>query len=576
MTRAYSINWLELEDAAEVARLEAQIHTADHRAGQQVIAAQLIETAEQGRNLSLGLYFGTRLVGFGLVFLARSRREVASFFDAPVPEDLSADEAVIYIADFAVLPQHRRMSNLLYYRFARLVQQRDDLRSLCVEAFSTEEYLAFWIARAQFVARRMGLQFTGRYPFHDARLGTTMYWLSLRPTRAAQSDCAPAAPFKGLRRCKHPATGLMVGEIDTGTDSSALAPQWNALLARTPHSTVMQHYSYLHSWWTRCGALKNLLIPTVVRDGVAVAIAPMQIEESRWLGKPLSRLTFMESPPDVSCVSALVPAEEAAAIAALADYIVTEQRGWDSIVLTAQRPDDPFLRALEARMRAAHLPVSIQPGLPIPCVPVTGSWTGYLAGRSAVFRERLAAAERASADIAGLRFETCDPTTDLVQALERFTAIETHAPDDRRDAASATSASVSFFRLLAARYGDALGMQFGFLAAGTKDLAAVLGFALNRSFYPLHVTWDDAYSAHDPGLLVMSRQLQRIFDGNECDIVILSSRAVPARADWASLAMPTVSLYGSRSTVSGWLLHAAYSIGKPWLKRLVSRASATP
>jgi len=574
MTRAYSINWLEPEDAAEIARLEAQNHTVEHRAGEQVIAAQLTETAEDGRNLSVGLYFGAQLVGFVLAFVARSRREVASFFDAPIPADLSPDDPVIYLADMAVLPRHRRMTSVLLHRLARAGHRRDDLRSHCVDAFSTEEYLAFWTARAQFISR-VGLKLVGRYPYHDARLATTMYWLSLLQVPPVSAPCTPAAPFDALRRKENHGGGLTVGEVETGTDLSALAHPWDALLARTRHSTVWQRFCYLHSWWSRAGALSDLFIPIAVRDGVAAAIAPMRIEEARWLGRRLRRLTFLGSPPEASCVSALAAPEDGAALAALADRILTEQAPWDSIVLTKQRPDDPFVRVLETRMRAAHLPISVQPGPPLPWLSVTGSWGDYLAGRSALLRKRLAAAEHSLSGTCEVRFDTCGPAADLTKALERFMAIESNAPDDRRDLVSASSATMSFFQELAARHGESLGMQFGFLAAGPQDIAGILGFASNGSFYPVHVTWDRAFAARDAGLLVTARQLQRIFDEGACRTVVLSSPDVPARSDWATETTPTATLFCSRGTVSGWLLHATYSVGKPWLRRLIGRAAAS-
>ena len=110
----YSIGWLLPDDAAEAAALEERTHPAEHRAGEQLIAAQLETTECDARNLSLGLYHraagATRpvLVGFVLAFLMRSRREMAEFFDAPIPEALDADGRTIYIADWAIEQAHRR------------------------------------------------------------------------------------------------------------------------------------------------------------------------------------------------------------------------------------------------------------------------------------------------------------------------------------------------------------------------------------------------------------------------------------------------------------------------------------
>jgi Acetyltransferase (GNAT) domain len=575
MTRVYSINWLEPEDAADVARLEAQIHTSDHRAGQQIIAAQLLETTAQGRNLSLGLYHGKRLVGFALAFLAHNRQEVASFFDAPVPAALNAEERVVYVADVAVLARHRRKSSSLLLCLARVVRQREDLRALGVDAFSTEKYLAFWVARAQSL-RRLGFELVGWFPFHDTKLQTTMYWLSMR--RISRADQEPTQPrsLRLLRRYASRGSHLVIGEVDPAEDWRVLTAQWAAKLNGSINSSLAHHLCYLRSWWSGPGALGNLLILIAAREGVIAAMAPMQIEETRWLGRPLRRLTFMDSVPELTGVSLLARPQDIAAISALAEHITTERGDWDSIALMDQRSDDPFVRVLEACLRAANLPVSVRPGLSTLSLSIAGSWNAYLAARPAVFIKRLAAAETGICAMAQLRFETCDASSGAVHALERFVALEAKSPSQRRDAVSASSANVTFFRTLATRYAAELGLQFAFLVAGRNDIAALLGFTLDRHFYPIHVTWDDTFSQHDPGLVVTARTLQRMFDANECDSVILGSPAVPARAHWAAQSSPTVSLYGSRDTARGWLLHATYAVGKPLLKRLIGRGPALP
>src|SRR6185369_3401664 len=110
----YTVGWLLPEDAAEAAALEARTHVAEHRAGVDLITAQLVTTESGARNLSLGLYHlaadSSRpvLVGFVLAFVMRSRREMAEFFNAPIPEQLDPDGRTIYIADWTIEHAHRR------------------------------------------------------------------------------------------------------------------------------------------------------------------------------------------------------------------------------------------------------------------------------------------------------------------------------------------------------------------------------------------------------------------------------------------------------------------------------------
>src|SRR5262249_32647451 len=146
----YTVGWLLPEDAAEAAALESRTHAAEHRAGEDLIAAQLVTTESGARNLSLALYHRAadasrpRLVGFVLAFVMRSRREMAEFFDAPIPKALDPEGRTIYIADWAIEPAHRRAFKFMAVKLAEVFAADEEARHLPVDAFSTDAYATKW------------------------------------------------------------------------------------------------------------------------------------------------------------------------------------------------------------------------------------------------------------------------------------------------------------------------------------------------------------------------------------------------------------------------------------------------
>ena len=77
------------------------------------------------------------LVGFVLAFVMRSRREMAEFFDAPIPEALDPEGRRIYVADWAIQLAHRRASKFMSEKLAAVFASDEESRGLPLNAFST-------------------------------------------------------------------------------------------------------------------------------------------------------------------------------------------------------------------------------------------------------------------------------------------------------------------------------------------------------------------------------------------------------------------------------------------------------
>ena len=258
----YSIGWLLPDDAAEAAALEERTHPAEHRAGEQLIAAQLETTECDARNLSLGLYHcaagATRpvLVGFVLAFLMRSRREMAEFFDAPIPEALDADGRTIYIADWAIEQAHRRAFKFMAEHLA------DVLASDGSSAFAAVERIQHARVRGQMasagsVATASGYRFVADYAYRT--IGSAGRCSGCTSSRSRAGGCTACAGERRPARVPRRERPARLGRP---------APRLDRLLEASPDRTPWQSYAFLTLWWRYLAGNRALRIFVVERGGV--------------------------------------------------------------------------------------------------------------------------------------------------------------------------------------------------------------------------------------------------------------------------------------------------------------------
>lgn len=519
-TVGYTVGWLEPDDAASIARVEAKVHEASQRAGERVIWAQLAETSADGRNLSIGLYRRGKLVGFALAFIARDRREIAEFFDASLPAELDADEPVFYVADIAVRPRHRRATLLLIRHLQRLAVAREDLRAFGFDAFSTREYAAIWTARARFFAR-FGWSLAAKHEFRDPRLGIEMYWLSFvrRNEHGAASGSSPAGVVKAQRVYGDGA--LTVGYVDSVLDWERLEPHWETLRARSPAAPLCESFAYLKRWWAHVGVLGELRILVALRHGLPVAIAPMELVRVPWLGRERRHLQFMSGKPEVEALSLLASPDDSEAAGAVADYIAKRADLWDGIVLDAQPSGDALIDPLVHSLERHGMLVATQPAARHVCFRLDDD--------VAVLLERHL--RRLLPRAPALEFESVVAAETLEAALERFVEL-----DEEVGNAGGTEWSgrqYAFYLDLARRQERAARLCFGYLESGGRDVAAIAALAGEASFVPLHVI----------------------------------SRTPVADVEADACAPAGVTLHAHRRGVSGMLMHGVYSVIKPRIKR---------
>jgi len=561
----YSTGWLLPDDAAEAAALEARIHPVEHRAGEQLIAAQL-ETTECGaRNLSLGLYHraaaGRRptLVGFVLAFLMRNRREMAEFFDAPIPDALDAEGRVIYIADWAIEREHRRAFKLMAGNLADVFASDEELRGLPVNAFCTPEYAAKWRAQARWLLHS-GYRFGSDHGYEDARLGRPMFWLHFEPEREPTAD-RPAPVRDAALTCR------VVKDVRGWAD---LRRVWDRLLDASPDRTPWQAYAFLTLWWRYLSGGHELRIFVVERGGVPCLLLPMQLARFRRIpGLPVRLLEPIGMVMDVNRPRLGLGALDEAAYRCAFDTIWS-LRDWDVVRIDEKPWDDrevALLRDYGLERRCVFRQVFSHR---VPYLDLRQSWETYLRGRSPKLRKNLKAARRKLEQLGAVVLESHDTETGVVEALQ--TVVDLHARSWKREKRIEHSRSEGYSEFFGdwARHMASLGRcRILVLQCGGKPAAATVAFLDGDTYYSAQIVHDAEFAACSPGTLLEALEIEGLMNEGRFAKYEMMGSFLTNKMRWTDTATASSHVLVLRRRVRSFAMDAFYFFIKPYLRPLL-------
>jgi CelD/BcsL family acetyltransferase involved in cellulose biosynthesis len=569
LRRNYRIEWLLPEDASAIARIERRLYARGERLGRRHIFEDLTEAEADGGNLSIGLYLGTRLVGYIIAYREEDRTKPRTYLGIDVPHADAHGPAILFV-DIAILPAHRLALPRLTNRFRENVACRHDLRDLPMDAFATARYASHWSDHPQFLTRS-GWRLVQSLPFRDEQRQRQMFWLTFArlpaPEPAQSAEARTNAGRVGMPSADRPEIAV----IRTEAEWASLESSWDALLRQTPDCTVFQTYSYLRTWWQFLGWKGELCIVVARRGGVPVAIAPLQLSYSRWLGRDMRCLGFIGQPSEIDRPTVLAAPEENEAVAAIAAYLAERRDLWDCVVLQEQMQGSPFASGLAECLQRARFNVSIVSGQDCLFTAVAGSWNAYLSGKSRSFRKSLKRKHAQLEERGSLTFEGGTPA-DPDQALERYLEVEDASwKASAGQGAGKTSAHRAFNRALLRGAVPGAQPQCSFLRVNDETIAATFGLVFARRFYSLHIAHDASWNDFSPGVVLTSMELEQAFKDRHYDVFDFLGGFPTNKRSWATGALTTFVLYADPPGLRGWLFHWAYFTAKPRLRNLLIR-----
>jgi CelD/BcsL family acetyltransferase involved in cellulose biosynthesis/GNAT superfamily N-acetyltransferase len=574
MRRDYWVDWLTAGHAKQAAKLERKVYPPDYCAGYHSIRGDLRDAEAGGRNLSMGLFLGSELVGFLLAFHETQRSAICEYIDVPPPAGIDLSGPGIYLNDFVVHPDHRGAGAMLAVRLTQVVRTRDDLRELPLDTFSTSTMKDTWSAKERFL-RRMSIEVSERAELKAQAHGEELFWIVFRHVQPKPKQAPSlASRLKQRSTLTHEGQSFDIGIYTSLIDWALLRPFWNDLLARTPAGTVFQSYEYLTTWSSLLGLPNELLIVVVLRDDVPVAIAPMQVSRAKSLGRDLRCLGFIGHPSEVDRNTILFDPVVAPLIDGIADYLVSCGELWDFAALYEQPPGSPLVKTLAKLLQAKQYIVTRVPGPECATVSIAGSWNEFLASKPKSFRKSV---NRRLSKIAGLPDAAFDslpsPTADQAEfALNRYRAIE--AASWKREAALGTAKSAShrsFFTQIVRTFAATGDSTFQFLRIGGKDASGTFGLRWAQTFYSLQIAHDESFADHSPGVTLTALELKANFENRRCATFDFLGGFMTNKRSWATSVLPTEALFVHRRNLNGWLFHWIHFRMRPHVRRALVR-----
>lgn len=560
MPAPYRMEWLLPLHALKAALLAARYRGPGARISVSRLRHRLKASETAGTNLSIGLFRADRLVGFLLAQVETC---------ATSRDGIRIKERFVSIDDLRVRTPHRDATRKLLARFAEMLLERDDLRSLPIRA-RLPAGRASQVGRFEAELLAAGFRVTTRRAAESGGLAELALSLEVPPPALGVRPILSV--LKDIEQWHDNGHEIVVGVVDDLTGWRQLEPYWNALARQTPGAKVFQTYEYLREWWAHLGWCARLYIIVALRDGVPAAIAPMEIDASQWLRREQPCLKYLGEPPESDRPTVLVAPADAALVDRIADYLVKRSHVWERMSLDEQLSDGHLFLSLIPRLREAGFHVSCVEGPADPIVEIQGGWNGYLASRTRGVRKNFKRRARQLQESGAVLLEASDESS-AGAALERYLEVEAASWKGRLTivGVSQSAAHLNFYRELARRWAAPLGMRFRFLTIDGHTIAATFGFCWQRTLYSCHVTHDDRYSMHSPGVVLTGLELEEAFKQQDVAVIDFLSGILHNKGSWATATLPCLNVHVDRDDWRGRHFQRWHYRFKPLVKRALER-----
>ncbi len=503
--------WLKPGDARAIARLERKAYARNQRNGRRGIASDLRAAEEDATNMSLGLFHGTKLVGFLLAYICHDRAAVFEDFEVHHDDAVNLRGRSVYVEDVVVLPRYSRSIFLLFTKWAR--EHRRRCPELPLDAFCEPALLERWTKYSRGF-RHKGMELDRSMKVTDLSRDQDWYWFSWRQLGTTARAAAAGRPGTRLKSVDLPAR-YEARLLQTQRDCERIRGDWERLVESMPEPGAFMTWDFLLTWWRHHGLSRRLLVIVLYCEDRIVGIAPLMICPKRILGVYRWRLEMLG---DASLM------ERPGLLAENGDEHA-EDLLWRCAIGTCERWDAAYLREQVADLETHPFVRGMQPGgflcaqsdiREAPHVRTVQPWQDYFAGRSRALRKGFRRKLRALGKLGEVRFVGFRDCPDAAEALERYLDVESRSWKGTAGfGVTGTHPRLAFYRELVQRLGPAGKVHFRFLYVDDLPIAATFGLFESGRFASVEICHDRAYERYSPGFILTGLELQECHDESD-------------------------------------------------------------
>ena len=338
---------------------------------------------------------------------------------------------------------------------------------------------------------------------------------------------------------------------------AALAPEWDALLARSSADVVFLTWDWLSTWWEVYGGGLELCVAVVREDGRLVGAAPCKIERRRRYGLGFRQLGFIGTGRAVcpDFLDLIVErGREQELVPELVEALV-EARGWDTLALTDVPEDSASGPVLARALRAAGLRPRREDDRICPYLSLPATWAELEQRLTHNFRRN----HRKKRRRLGATLATWQAGDDLGRALDTLAALHQERMETSGRGGNFRKPDYrEFHERFAARAAERGWLYLAFLQHDGKAIAGRYGFLYQGTYYAYQSGFDPAAADASPGEVMLGMVLEDLIGRGAAEFNFLRGTQ-PHKFHWTDRRRLTLRHEGWTRTPLG---HALYLLDR--------------
>lgn len=285
-----------------------------------------------------------------------------------------------------------------------------------------------------------------------------------------------------------------------------LREEWTVLLSQSPVNDAFLTWEWLSTWWKHYGHNYQLWLLTAWQDSALVGIAPLMLEQKRFLGYKLRILRNIGvPPPDVG--GFIIRDSDRDVLVALLQYILGETKSWDALLLNEfpriTFDSNAFLEVFPKSLYA----IDVQESQHF-TVRVGKDWNTYQSSLSRNVRKSLRRRQRRLEEQGEVVFTHI--TGDKVTADHMQTIFDIHARSHHPEDYVSVSEQ-AFHRDLVRVLGAKGWLDVSFLFLSGQPIAYQYGFLYHQRASLWRSAFDTSYYRYSPGSVLLFRFIKDCF-----------------------------------------------------------------
>ena len=304
---------------------------------------------------------------------------------------------------------------------------------------------------------------------------------------------------------------------------SALASEWNDLLARSRYDTFFLTHEWQSVWWQQLGAGELWILafyrgendqgnpsssPAVPRQ--LVGIAPFYLSEhkrGKWAGKRSLQLVGCVEVSDFLDI-VIAAGWEKEVYYCLLDWLQSEEApAWDYLDLCNLPEDSLSYKALPSIFRDAGLRVEVDQEDVAPHVHLPARYENYLMQIDKKQRHEIRRKQRRVERELDVGFTLVQSMDALQEAMDEFLRLQRMSRPDKES--FMTPHMERFFRVMAGRMLEAGHLHLSFLSLNGENAAALLAFEYKKELLLYNSGYDtEKWAGYSPGWVLLGYVIQ--------------------------------------------------------------------